>query len=47
MKVKKILCLILIILLLLPITVNANVDTVEVTAPIALLMDGKTRESTI
>lgn len=47
MKLKKILCLILIFIMLVPMTVSANTETVEVTAPIAVLMDGKTRKGAI
>lgn len=41
MKVKKVLCAILICLLVFPITV-VNATDVEISAPIAILMDGRT-----
>ncbi len=42
MKLKRILCLIIILIMFIPMCVNASTENVEVTAPIAILMDGKT-----
>lgn len=42
MKLKRVLCLIIIFVMFIPMCVSANAENVEVTAPIAILMDGKT-----
>ncbi len=42
MKLKRVLCLILIFIMFIPMCVLASVEEPEVTAPIAVLMDGKT-----
>lgn len=42
MKFKRVLCLVLIFIMLIPMSVLADVEEPEVTAPIAILMDGKT-----
>ena len=41
MKIKKVICLILICLLILPVTIVKATD-LEVSAPMAILMDGRT-----
>lgn len=48
MKLKRILSLVLILIMIMPLTVMAvPIDESQVTAPIAVLMDGKTRKSFI
>lgn len=48
MKIKRILSLILILIMIMPLTVMAvPIDESQVTAPIAILMDGRTRKSSI